>query len=593
MEVQPVSLSNAFNPFPGLRFFELDDTSSFFGREGQSDELLHILDRTRFVAIVGSSGSGKSSLVYAGLLPALYGGMLRSQQSSNWRVALMRPGNDPIGNLARGLNLSRQPGPEADTTNMRDAFTEVTLRHSSRGLIEYAHSLGPEENLLIVVDQFEELFRFTAIRKGSDNAAAAFIKLLLEAARHEDFPIYVVLTMRSDFLGDCAQFQGLIEAINEGQFLIPRLSRDQRSVAITGPVAVAGAQITPRLVNRLLNDVGDNADQLPIMQHTLMRTWDHWAQHGSGEPLDIPDYVSIGGMSNALSRHADEAYHELPDDNSRSIAERVFKALIEQGDDNRVYRRPTRLLEICRIVEASFEDVIPVIENFRAGGRSFLMPPPGVQFSADTIVDISHESLIRNWERLSEWVSEEANSARVYERLAESATLYHLGSESLLRYPALQIALDWREGARPNETWAARYHRADFGLVMGFLEDSRVERDAENSAREEARWRELKQTQALAKYQDIAAKRLRLLAVALVVLLVLSLGAAVYAFKLRSDAMKAREAAYVNERAAITARDEAQQQKERAEAAGRDAVKANQMLEQLLHASDRRNSRGK
>src|SRR5207237_9368197 len=187
--------------------------------------------------------------------------------------------------------------------------------------------------LLVVVDQFEEIFRFARASgdQAYQNEAAAFVKLVLEASSQRELPIYVVLTMRSDYLGDCSQFWGLPEAVNESQYLIPRLTRDQLREAISGPVAVGGGAITPRLLNRLLNDVGDNQDQLPILQHALMRTWDFCeTHHSNGEAMGLEDYEAIGTMAEALSRHADEAYDELPDERSREIAEKLFKRLTEK-----------------------------------------------------------------------------------------------------------------------------------------------------------------------------------------------------------------------------------------------------------------------
>ena len=139
------------------------------------------------------------------------------------------------------------------------------MRGGSLGLVDAAASARLEgHKLLVVVDQFEELFRFRAARAtAADDDASAFVKLLLEAARQRDVPVYVVLTMRSDFLGDCAQLQGLPEAINDGQYLIPRMTRDERRFAIVGPVRVARCRMTEPLVNRLLNDVGDNPDSSP------------------------------------------------------------------------------------------------------------------------------------------------------------------------------------------------------------------------------------------------------------------------------------------------------------------------------------------
>src|SRR6185436_11943536 len=366
------------NPFPGLRPFETEEYRLFFGREGQSDALLARLQRTRFLAVVGTSGSGKSSLIRAGLMPALRGGMMAGA-GAGWRISVMRPGGDPIGNLAAELVKddvlpAAGAGLRADEA---EAVIDATLRGGSLGIVDVARQgrLGEHEKLLIVVDQFEELFRFRAAQQNTNaDEAAAFVKLLLEAAHQRDLSIYVVLTMRSDFLGDCAQFQGLPEAINDGQYLIPRMTRDERRFAVTGPVGVTRGKISEPLINRLLNDVGDNPDQLPILQHALMRTWEHWQAHRrDGEPLGLEHYEAIGTMSDALSRHADEAFNELPDEKSRKVAERLFKALSERGTDNRELRRPTRLDTLCAITGASVPEVIAVIDTFRRGGRSFLM----------------------------------------------------------------------------------------------------------------------------------------------------------------------------------------------------------------------------
>jgi hypothetical protein len=166
-----------------------------------------------------------------------------------------------------------------------------------------------------------------------------------------------------------------------------------------------------------LNDVGDSPDQLPILQHALMRAWDYWLKHRrDGEPVGLEHYGAIGTMSEALSLHADEAWNELPDERSRRICELLFKAITERGADNREIRRPTHLSEICEITGAGREEVIPVVELFRRSDRSFLMPPAGAPLETDTVIDISHESLIRNWERLKEWVNEESQAARTYRR---------------------------------------------------------------------------------------------------------------------------------------------------------------------------------
>lgn len=490
------------NPFPGLRPFEFSESLLYFGRDGQSEQLLRKLSASRFLAVVGTSGSGKSSLVRAGLLPALFGGFMTSA-GSEWRIALLRPGNDPIGNLAAALNASGLfASTDEQEAKIQATMTEATLRRSSLGLAEavrQAHP-GPEENVLVVADQFEELFRFAAVSESEQyrNDAAAFVKLLLEGAGQKEVPIYVVLTMRSDFLGDCSLFWDLPEAINEGQYLIPRLTREQRREAIAGPVAVCGASMTPRLINRLLNDMGDNQDQLPILQHALMRTWNNWKEENhESDPVDLHHYDAIGGMSAALSLHADEAFNELPDERSRVIAEKMFRGLTEKGDDNREIRRPMELKEICAITEASESEVIAIIEVFRREGRSFLMPPAGTRLDSDSLIDISHESLIRNWARLKDWVNQEAGCARTYRRLAETAVLYQKGEAGLWRDPDLQLALAWREYNKPNLAWARRYH-PEFETAVTFLDESLEARDREAREREAQRRREIKRTRLTA-----------------------------------------------------------------------------------------------
>jgi tetratricopeptide (TPR) repeat protein len=533
------------NPFPGLRPFETDEHRLFFGREGQSDALIARLQRSRLLAVVGTSGSGKSSLIRAGLLPALRGGLM-ANAGSGWRIAIMRPGGDPTGYLAHALGQA-DVLPEAGgglPAAEAEAVIEATLRRGSLGLVDVARQgrLAEHEKLLVLVDQFEELFRFRSAQPtaSTGDEAFAFVKLLLEAAQQRELSIYVVITMRSDFLGDCAQFQGLPEAINDGQYLIPRMSRDERRLAIAGPVGVTRGRITEPLVNRLLNDVGDNPDQLPILQHALMRTWACWQDiRSNGEPIGIEHYEMVGGMERALAIHATEAFSELKG-RQPQIAEKLFKALTEKGEDNREIRRPATLGEICAIADATPQEVIEVIDVFRREDRSFLMPPVGILLAAETMVDISHESLIRNWSLLKAWVDDEAESARMYRRLADAAAFNNQLTGTLL-----EMALDWREQNKPTAVWAERYHIVSaagitFAAVLAFIDQSQdaraadaAEQDREAKDLAERDRRELEQAQLYALAQRQSAQRLRRLAIALVLISLFALataGASVIAF---------------------------------------------------------------
>ncbi|MDX1548341.1 MAG: hypothetical protein R3247_15185, partial [Rhodothermales bacterium] len=500
--------------------------------------LLRRLRAHRFVAVVGASGSGKSSLVRAGLLPALHGGFLVAA-GARWRTVLLRPGGAPIRALARALDAALGPAAaDAQEAALRARFTEATLRRSALGLAEVvAQTSGPDDaNVLVVVDQFEELFRFAGQGGAGRDEAVAFVKLLLEAARSERAPIYVVLTMRSDFLGDCARFRDLPEAINASQFLVPRMTRAQRQHAIEGPVAVGGARIAPRLVQRLLNDVGDDPDQLPILQHALMRTWAAWeADHADGEPLDVRHYETVGTMRRALSQHGDEVYDALPGDRHRTLAERVFRRLTDRESDTRGIRRPTPFAELCAVCQAEPDEVAAVLDAFRRPDRALLMPPAGTPLEPDTVVDIAHESLMRVWDRLRRWADREAESAQAYRRLAEAAALHAAGRLSLWEDPELQLALDWRAAEQPTAAWAARYHPG-FDAAMAFLDASRAAREQKRREREAQRQRELEQARALAEAQrqraeeqEDAALKQRRLARGAFALFALALVAALFA----------------------------------------------------------------
>jgi WD40 repeat protein len=543
------------NPFPGLRPFKIEESHLFFGREGQSDEVLLKLSKNRFVGVIGPSGSGKSSFIYCGVLPILYGGFL-TDTSPNWEVVVTRPGGGPIDNLAESLLKTSGEYNSADVEDKKIKRTIVStlLRSSSLGLVEAIQQSrrSADVNYLVLVDQFEELFRF---RDGNDpnsvNETLGFINLLMEAVNYADAPIYVAITMRSDFIGDCAMFSDLTRKINDSHYLIPQMTREQKRRAIEGPVAVGHAKIAPRLTQQLLNDLGDNPDQLPILQHSLMRTWTYWAKYKDyeDEPVDLKHYEAIGTMSQALSLHANEAFDEL-DEPQKRICEIIFKAITERRGENFGIRRPTKLSEIASIADVSENEVIAVIEKFREPGRSLLTPGYGTPITSRSMVDISHESLMRIWVRLKNWVDDEADAVQMYLRLAEAASMYQVGKAGLWRPPDLQLALNWQAKHKPTLVWGQRYHPA-FERTMIFLEYSRKEFETEQ------RIKELEQKRKL--------QRARTTAIILGSFLVVALIAVVYAFVQQTLAKEAERKAVLAQKEAIAERDKAEIARKEAE----------------------------
>ncbi len=471
-----VDITELINPFPGLRPFGVEESHLFFGREGQNDEALVKLADNRFVAILGASGSGKSSFVYCGLIPTLHGGFM-TDAGSNWRIVTCRPGGGPIDNLAEALLIKDQEYQMLSEEDqlIRKTIIGTVLRSSSLGLVEVIKQLKTDDfqNVLVLVDQFEELFRFSKLEAQSSdqNESAAFVNLLLEASQYLDEPIYVALTMRSDFIGECAKYPDLTQLINDSHYLIPQMTRDQKRMIIEGPVAVGGGKIAPRLTQQLLNDLGDNPDQLPILQHALMRTWSKWVEiRKEGEPMDLNHYNAIGTLREALSQHANEAY-DLLSKREKEICEIMFKALTEKGAENQGIRRPTKLSTIASIAGVTEEEVEKVIDRFREPGRSLLMPPYGVKLQSDSVIDISHESLMRIWDRLKQWLDEESKSAEMYIKLSDAATKFQEGKASLWKMPDLQLAINWRADNKPTFVWGSRYNQA-FERTMVFLDTS-------------------------------------------------------------------------------------------------------------------------
>ncbi len=437
------------NPFPGLRPFGEGEDDRFFGRRQQIIDLAERIEDVQFLAVAGSSGCGKSSLVRAGLLSELTR-RAANGTGSQWRFAILRPGNTPIANLAE--NLLPVISHSGTGEPLHTGALQGRLRQGGLGLVEAVKMARLEANvrILVVVDQFEEIFRFKRMTDADE--ARAFIKLLLNAAEDAASPVSVVITLRSETLGCCDDFLGLPEAVSRGQYLVPKLTREQHKESITGPVELRGFTVAPRLVQRILNDVSNNFDDLPVMQHVLSRTWSRWAEAcGGSRPLDLEDYQAVGTAKMALSQHADQALQSLP--GLERVVEKVFRALTERVSDGVENRRPLEFDRLCRVVGADRKEVVRVVERFREPNTGFLMPPKNVALDDNPVIDISHESLIRQWQRLQDWARAEAKSRGILLRLIEAAKLHNAGEGSLLHGPDQDKALDWQQNFRPNAEW--------------------------------------------------------------------------------------------------------------------------------------------
>jgi WD40 repeat protein len=476
------------NPYPGLRAFDQTDAQFFFGRDQTVDRMIETLRRKRLIAVTGPSGCGKSSLVRAGLLPALSLGVT-GMAGRRWREVVMKPGSSPIRNLAEAV-VGQLPVEGQDEQSRLEALIESSPQGLTEWLRETFATAG--DNILIVVDQFEEVFRFSDVGKRLSARLAAreqteqFVAALLQAVRQDNAPVYVLLTLRLDFLGECANYAGLSEAINEGQFLIPRMTREQCEEAIVGPAQVLGGQVEPALANEMLNDIARSSilddglrgapDQLPLMQHVLARMWDlAQTEAGASPVLTLARYLALGGVSGALGAHLDSILEELgPDD--RAIVERLFRRLTQRRSEGLVrdVRRPITFREAVSVTGVGEDRLTAIIDAFARPGRDFLVVPAKRPLLPDSMIDIAHESLIRQWPQLLDWVEKEERAAEDYLHLEHSAKMHQLGKSDLLEPRAAENYQGWWSEFAPTESWAKRYGDS-YHLTEAFLNES-VER---------------------------------------------------------------------------------------------------------------------
>ncbi|RMA64390.1 nSTAND1 domain-containing NTPase [Ulvibacter antarcticus] len=440
-------------PYVGLRPFNTDESILFFGRNNQILELLQRLHQYHFVAVVGGSGSGKSSLIRAGLIPSLKAGYL-VQDSDHWQIAIMKPGRKPVWNLAKAFFDQTNELPDINKVD------ELARRIEEEGVSIILSLLSEIDtnkntNFFLLIDQFEELFRFGMEHNDAAkiDEAIDFVNIILELSEQNRIPIYVVTTMRSDFIGDCAQFHGLPEAMNRSQYLVPHMTRKQLKYVIEAPAKLFGRKVNPSLTNRLLNDLGKVKDELPLLEHALMRIWEHEIKNDNNGELDLADYEQIGGIKKALSIHADEALIGMTD-NELELTKKIFQSLSTTDENGRKIRRPALLSQLVELTNGSTEEVLKIVNLFIGNQRSFLNQSKAGE---DIIIDISHESLIRQWNTLGKWVDKEAEAASHYLQLSDATRLHSEGKKDYLTGSELQTAQGWYDNFKPIPAWGNRY----------------------------------------------------------------------------------------------------------------------------------------
>jgi len=400
-------------PFKGLQFFDVSDASIFFGREQLTAELVAHLRQHHLLAVVGASGSGKSSVVRAGLVPALRqgrplaDGSLPPTGSAHWPIHILTPTAHPLKALA--VNLTRDSESLTATTTLLDDLAADTRsldlyvsRLLSQNRQNVVYTRTDNNYLLLVVDQFEELF--TLCHDADERKA--FVDNLFTAAA-PDGQTVVVLTLRADFYAACAEFDDLRTALERYQRYIGPLSQPELRRAIEEPAQVGQWSLEPALVELILGDVGHEPGALPLLSHALLETWKRRRER----TLTVTGYVAAGRVQRAIAQTAESVLRDRLTPVQQTIARQIFLRLTELGDGTQDTRRRVGLAELMPRPEDK-----PVVENVLTA----LVDARLVTTDQDE-VEVAHEALIREWPTLRQWLTESREWLRLQRRLSAAA----------------------------------------------------------------------------------------------------------------------------------------------------------------------------
>lgn len=467
-------------PYKGLDFFGPEDADSFFGRERLVADLIARLAGGGLLAVVGPSGSGKSSLVRAGLLPTLAAGVLPG--SDEWTCVVVRPGEHPV----RALDVAVLP----------ELAPEVRAGLSGDDpLLSQLAASGRCPPLLVVVDQAEELFTVCA----DPAERSAFLDGLVAVARRPDGPVRVVVTIRADYYGRFAADQELASALSAQQVLVAPMTREEYRRAIASPAQRHGVTVESALVDALVDDVAGQPGSLPLLSTALLELWEARADR----TMELAAYRATGGLHAAVARLADSVYVAL-DPHQQQLARRMLLRLTGPGVGDAVVKRRVRLTELA--VDEASSSLVDLLARRR------------LLTVSDGAVEVAHEALLREWPRFREWLEEDREGVRLRAQLADAVTSWELGGRDegeLYRGARLSATLDWTTA-----------HAQDLTpLEQEFVTASSTE------------------AQRLSAHQQRQNRRLRMLLGGVGLLLVLALVAGVVALVQRQNAREAADSA--------------------------------------------------
>lgn len=443
-------------PYKGMAAFQPEDSGLFFGRADMIDSLVTKLQTHPVMVIGGPSGSGKSSLMRAGLIPRVARGAIPGSQQ--WRIALCNPGSDAVGELLHQLRRLRS---NTDTNSSGDQLTRDDLPHGARRWLEDADSsaVGGSAGTLLAIDQFEELFTLNPNRADRD----LFLETLAVMTESAHSRVKVVLALRADFYGVCAGYPWLNDRINENQLLVGPMSRQELRDAVTIPATRTGLRLEDGLADQILDDVGPGAGALPLLGHALMETW----IRRRGSTLTMDGYRAAGGVSGAIAQRAEEVFAALSPE-EQTAGRRLLLQMINPGQGTPDTRRRVSCDEL-----PTEDGVVSVLEKL-AAARLLTVD--------DQAAEVAHEALIQSWPRLRGWIDEDRESLQTRRRIGVAAAEWMAQDRNpdlLYRGTQLAAALEF-DAERPQELG---HDARQFLTEARETRDRAAQEDAETEAR--------------------------------------------------------------------------------------------------------------
>ncbi len=424
-------------PFQGLQYFDEEDADRFFGREALTARIVGRLTSSSFLTVIGASGSGKSSVVRAGVIPALRrgerlaDGSLPPTDSGQWDIRILTPGAHPLDALAASLTRDAESVTAASTARNDLAQDVNALCLISRRVL----AQSSKKRLLLVIDQFEEIF--TQCRQ--DDERKSFIENILCAIDPANpQPVSILLTLRADFYAQLAFEDRLREMVSQNQEFIGAMSREELTRAILQPAALANWKVQEGLVEVILDDLGTEPGALPLLSHALLETW----KRRRARVMTLSGYTASGGVRGAIAQTAETVFRQRLSREQQPIARMIFIKLAEMNQDSPDTRRRATFSEL--ITRATDTRTIDAVLNILTDAR---LITTGVIEPSDTrVVEVAHEALIREWPTLRDWLNQNREGLILHRQLTEDTNDWlKLGrdSGSLYRGVRLKQMLDW------------------------------------------------------------------------------------------------------------------------------------------------------